>query len=131
MAQWMIRAGIAGAALLALSGPAGALDEIVNARGWPQVDYAEDGACRAEVRGNGQFYRVAGQGLQPGEVVRLRLQNEDIGPIEYRIAANGDGAWRNFYVPFLWHRDGGIVQVDLASESCSLNLSFAWARRQL
>ena len=131
MRQWMLGTGLAGAMLLAFSGPAGALDEIVNARGWTQVDYAEDGACRAEVRGNGQFYRVAGQGLQPGEVVRLRLQNEDIRPIEYRITANGDGAWRNFYVPFLWNREGGIVQVDLASASCTLNLSFAWARRRL
>ena len=131
MRRWMLGTGLAGALLVALSGPAGALDEIVSARGWTQVDYAEVGACRAEVRGNGQFYRIAGQGVQPGEVVRLRLQNQDIRPIEYRIAANGDGAWRNFYVPFLWHRDGGIVQVDLASESCSLNLSFAWARRRL
>jgi hypothetical protein len=127
----MIGTGLAGATLLALSGPAGAIDEIVTARGWSQVDYAEDGACRAEVRGNGQFYRIAGQGLQPGEVLRLRLRNEDIKPIEHRIVAGDDGAWRDFYVPFVWHLEGGIVQVDLASETCSLNLSFAWARRRL
>ena len=130
MKRWMIGSGMAGAALLALAVPAGALDEFVVARGWTQVDYAEAGACRAEVRGNGQFYRIAGQGLRPGEVVRLRLQNEDVKPIEYRMIANGDGAWRNFYVPFVWHLEGGIVQVGLASESCSLNLSFAWARRR-
>lgn len=120
-----------GFACLALSSSAGALDEIVTARGWAQVDYAERGACRAEVRGNGQFYRIAGQGVQPGEVVRLRIRNADIKPIEYRIVANGDGAWRNFYVPFLWHREGGTVDVGLASETCSLNLSFDWARRRL
>ena len=131
MAQWVIRTGIAGATLLALSGSAGAVDEIVAARGWSQVDYAENGQCRAEVRGNGQFYRIAGQGLQPGEVVRLRLQNEDIKPLEYRVVANGDGAWRNFYVPFVWQHEGGTVNIGLASESCSLNLSFAWARRRL
>lgn len=131
MRRWMIGTSLATFTLLALSGPAGALDEIVTARGWAQVDYAEDGDCRAEVRGNGQFYRIAGQGLQPGEVVGMRLQNEDIRPIERRIAANGDGAWREFYVPFLWNREGGLVQVALASETCSLNLSFAWARRRL
>lgn len=131
MRRWMIATTLAGATLLALSGPAGALDEIVTARGWSQVDYAEDGACRAEVRGNGQFYRIAGQGVRPGEVVRLRLQNAGIKPIEYSIVANDDGAWRNFYVPFVWRLEGGTVEVGLASETCSLNLSFDWARRRL
>lgn len=131
MPRWIIGTGLAGAMLLVLSGPAGALDEIVSTRGWTQVDYAEAGDCRAEVRGNGQFYRIAGQGLRPGEVVQLRLQNEDIKPLAYRITANSDGAWRNFYVPFLWHREGGTVNVDLTSETCSLNLSFAWARRRV
>ena len=131
MRRWTIGTGLAGVAILALAGPAGALDELVAARGWSQVDYAENGECRAEVRSNGQFYRIAGQGLRPGEVVRLRVQNEDIKPLEYRAVANGDGAWRDFYVPFVWHLDGGIVGVALASESCRLNLSFAWARRRL
>ena len=131
MRRWMIGAGMAGVAVLALAGPAGALDEMVAARGWGQVDYAESGECRAEVRSNGQFYRIAGQGLRPGEVVRLRLQNENIKPLEYRVVANGDGAWRNFYVPFVWHLEGGTVNVGLASESCRLNLSFDWARRRL
>ncbi len=130
MRQRMIGTGLATAMLVALSGPAGAFDEIVTARGWAQVDYAEDGACRAEVRGNGQFYRIAGEGVRPGEVVELRLHNADIKPIAYPVVANGDGAWRDFYVPFLWHREGGIVQVELASATCSLNLSFAWARRR-
>ena len=131
MRRWMFGAGITGLVLVAFAGRAGALDEIVTARGWPQVDYAEDGACRAEVRGNGQFYRIAGQGLRPGEVVQLRLRNEDIKPVEHRIVANGDGAWRDFYVPFVWHLEGGIVDVDLVSKTCSLNLSFAWDRRRL
>jgi len=127
----IVSSGLAGAAVLSLSGSALALDEIVAKRGWQQVDYAEDGACRAEVRGNGQFYRIAGQGLAPGEVVRFHLQNEDIRPVEYRIVANGDGAWREFYVPFVWHLEGGIVRVNLASETCTLDLSFAWARRRM
>ncbi len=126
-----VRLGLTGLAFLALAGPALALDEIVAARGWTQVDYAEIGDCRAEVRTNGQFYRIAGQGVQPGEVVSFRLQNAGVRPVEYRIAANSDGAWRKFYVPFLWGRDGGTVSVDLQSASCNLDLSFEWSRRQL
>ena len=131
MRRRMIGTGLAGLVFVTLAGPAGALDEIVRARGWAQVDYAEHGACRAEVRGNGQFYRIAGEGLRPGEVLRFHLQNADLRPVEYTVVANRDGAWREFYVPFVWHLEGGIVSVDLASESCSLNLSFAWARRRL
>ena len=117
-------------AAIALAGPAAALDEIVAERGWSQVDYAEDGDCRAEVRTNGQFYRIAGQGVQPGEVIEFQLQNADVRPAEYRIAANSDGAWRKFYVPFLWGRDGGTVTVDLQSSRCDLDLSFEWSRRK-
>lgn len=126
-----IRLALAGLSALALTGPAAALDEIVAARDWAQVDYAESGECRAEVRGNGQFYRIAGQGLQPGEVVSFHLRNADVRPVEYRIVANSDGAWRKFYVPFLWGRDGGTVSVDLHSASCVLDLSFEWSRRRL
>jgi hypothetical protein len=116
---------------VAVSGPAAALDEIVGERGWRQVDYVEDGDCRAEVRTNGQFYRIAQQGLRPGEVVYFHLRNADVRPVEHRFVANGDGAWREFYVPFLWHRDGGTVWVDLQSTSCRQNLSFEWRRRTL
>lgn len=125
-----LRLALLGTAV-ALAGPAAALDEIVTARGWAQVDYAEEGDCRAEVRTNGQVYRIAGQGVQPGEVVEFRLRNADIRPVERRIAANSDGAWREFYVPFVWGRDGGTVAVNLASPSCELDLSFDWARRRL
>jgi len=120
----------AAALVLALAGPATALDEVIVERGWVQVDYQEQGECRAEVRTNGQFYRIAGAGLQPHEVVGLHLENEDIKPVENRIVANADGMWRKFYIPFLWHRDGGTVAVDLQSASCSLSLSFDWRRRQ-
>ena len=84
----LARAALMLAALGALSGPAAALDEIVAERGWDQVDYVEDGDCRAEVRGNGQFYRIAQAGLRPGEVVRFYLANEDVRPVEYRIVAD-------------------------------------------
>jgi hypothetical protein len=127
----MVGLGLGGLAILALSGPAVALDEIVAQRGWRQVDYAEQGRCRAEVRSNGLFYRIAGQGQRPGEQVHLVLQNEDIRPVQYRAVADGDGRWREFYVPFVWHLEGGVVRVNMASERCNLDLSFAWARRRL
>jgi hypothetical protein len=123
--------GLIGAAALALSTPAGAWDEIVTARGWQQVDYVEDGDCRAEVRTNGQFYRIAQQGLRPGEEVHFYLANGEVKPVQYRKVANQDGAWREFYIPFLWDRDGGTVFVELQSESCSQRLVFDWARRGL
>ena len=127
----ILKLGLLGAVAVALSGPAGAWDEIVTERGWVQVDYAEDGDCRAEVKGNGQFYRIAQAGLRPGEVVQFQLRNSDVRPIEYRRVADSDGAWREFYVPFLWHRDGGTVRVELRSASCSQRLSFEWSRRRL
>ena len=131
MSVTIARLGSLATLALALSAPASALDEIVGERGWVQVDYVEDGACRAEVRTNGQFYRIAQQGLQPGERVDFHLQNSNVRPVEYRFVANADGAWREFYVPFLWHRDGGTVIVALDSASCSQSLSFDWRRRQV
>ena len=81
------------AVLLALAGPAVALDDIVYSRGWTQVDYVQGGGCRAEVRGNGQFYRIAQAGMAPREVVFFQLENEDIKPVERRIVADSAGAW--------------------------------------
>src|SRR6185503_9556042 len=91
MRMRIARLGLAAAALVALAGPATALDEV--SRGWTQVDYTENGACRAEVRSNGQFYRIAGQGVRPGEVVHLTMRNADIRPIEYDLVANDQGRW--------------------------------------
>ena len=131
MRKSILKLAVPGLLAVAMSGPAAALDEIVTQRGWHQVYYAEDGGCRAEVRTNGQFYRIAQEGLQPGEVVYFYLANEDVKPVEYRFVANSDGAWREFYLPFLWHVDGGTVFVELQSESCSQTLVFDWARRTL
>ena len=129
MPSTFLRLGMLGAAV-GLAGPAAAIDEIVAERGWSQVDYAEDGDCRAEVRTNGQFYRIAGAGFAPGEAALFHLANSDVRPVEYRVVADSDGAWRKFYVPFLWHREGGTVVVGLQGASCSLELSFDWARRR-
>ena len=51
--------------------------------------------------------------------------------LEYRFAANEDGAWRQFYVPFMWNYEGGTVFVELESASCSQRLVFDWTRRRL
>ena len=120
---------LAAASFGALSGSAAAVDEIVAERGWQRVAYAEGEDCRAEVRGNGQIYRIAGAGLRPGEVVRFHLTNADIRPIEYRLVADRNGGWVKFYMPFLWNRAGGTVTVELDSASCSLDLAFDWARQ--
>jgi hypothetical protein len=129
MRPHLIRSVLLCAAIAALAAPAAALDEIVAARGWDQVDYVEDGACRAEVRGNGRFYRIAGAGFRAGDVVSFHLENEGIKPVEYRIVVADDGGWRQFYVPFLWHRSGGRVTVALDGAGCSLDLAFDWRRQ--
>ena len=108
---------------------ASAADGIVAARGWRQVDQAETGACRAEVRGNGQIFRVAGSGFRPGEQVHFHLENADARPVEYRDSVDEAGTWHRFYMPFLWHREGGKVTVTLTSARCRLTLLFDWARR--
>ena len=127
----LLRIGLLAAATVALARPATAWDEIVSQRGWQQVDYEENGTCRAEVKGNGQFFRIAQAGLRPGEVVHFYLANQDIRPIEYNLVADDDGAWRYFYVPFLWNWEGGTVFVELQSASCRLTLTFDWTRRRL
>ncbi len=130
MPSSIVKLGIAGIAALTLSGPAAAVEDIVAQRGWAQVDYVETADCRAEVRTNGQFYRIAGAGLRPGEVVRFHLGNADIRPVQARIVADSDGDWERVYLPFLWHRDGGTVWINLDSASCSLKMSFDWTRSQ-
>lgn len=130
MPSSLVKLGIAAIAAIALSGPAVALEDIVAQRGWARVDYIEAGNCRAEVRSNGQFYRIAAAGLQPGEVVTFHLANADVRPVLARVVADSDGDWERVYLPFLWHRDGGTVSINLDSPSCSLKLAFGWARRQ-
>ena len=110
-----------------LSGSASAQDDIVAARGWPTVDAAQGDGCAGEVQGNGKIFRISGRGFVPGNAVYFHLENEDIVPVEYTDAADGEGRWSRYYVPFLWHHDGGTVTVDIASGRCTLHLSFPWA----
>lgn len=114
---------------LAATGSATATDEIVWKRGWPVVARTESEECRAEVRGNGRFYRIAGTGMAPGERLRFHLTNEDIRPLDYTVIADQSGSWSRYYLPFLWNRVGGTVSVDIESASCRLGLSFEWTRQ--
>ena len=114
---------------LAAAGSAVAADEIVLKRGWPVVALTESEQCRAEVRGNGRFYRIAGTGLAPGERLRFHLTNEDKRPLDYAVVADQSGSWSRYYLPFLWSRAGGTVSVSVDSASCHLGLSFKWTRQ--
>lgn len=95
---------------------------------WPEVVYVEDGRCAISVTGNGQAYRIAVIGFEPGEAARYVLTNGDMKPIDWSVRANGDGLFARYYMPFRWHRDGGTVSVSVNSESCALTASFPWQR---
>lgn len=118
-----------GVALVAASAPAFAWDEIVAKRGWPIVAQADEEDCQAWALGNGKIFRISGSGLRPGEAVSFHLENGDMKPLDYRLVADGDGAWVKFYMPFRWNREGGEVTVSMESASCSLSLSFPWERQ--
>jgi hypothetical protein len=118
-------------AALLVPGAAPAQDaeqDIAAARGWPQIDRASDGPCTAQVRGNGKIFRISGHGFAPQAAVAMHLENGDIVPLDYRDTADGGGAWSRYYMPFLWHSDGEIVQVVVASGPCTMRLSFPWSR---
>ena len=124
-------------AFLAGAAPATAADGIVTARGWQQIDYAESGYCRAEVRGNGQFYRIAGEGFAPGSDVHVTLFNDAAHtvdgrakPLDYVMPTDSDGSLNRYYIPFVPNRQGGYVSVSLDGSDCSLLLGFGWERRQ-
>lgn len=114
--------------LVALAASATAYDPIVRERGWEQVDRYQSDRCAGEAGTNGQAYVLAGTGFAPGEPLVLTIANGDMTPILRRVRADGDGAWRDYYLPFRWHRAGGIVEVTLAGEDCAIPLSFAWTR---
>jgi hypothetical protein len=113
-------------AVALLSRAAVAQDDIVSARGWAQFDTARDGDCSAEVRGNGKIFRISGSGFAPDAAVFFHLENEDIVPLDYEAAADGDGRWSRYYMPFLWHHDGGTVDVLVSAGQCTMRLSFPW-----
>lgn len=95
---------------------------------WPEVASAEDGSCALSVTGNGQIYRIAIDGLQPGEAARYQLGNGDMRPIDWSVRADANGRFARYYMPFRWHHDGGMVNVMLSSADCAVSASFPWRR---
>jgi hypothetical protein len=95
---------------------------------WPEVASAEDGSCTLSVTGNGQIYRIAIDGLQPGEAARYQLGNGDMQPIDWSVRADADGGFARYYIPFHWHSDGGTVSVSVATADCAVTASFPWRR---
>lgn len=95
---------------------------------WPEVASASDGRCTLSITGNGQVYRIAIEGLEPGEAGRYLLTNGDMTPIDWSIRANGEGLFARYYMPFRWSHEGGTVTVALRSEGCAVTASFPWRR---
>lgn len=118
--------------------PASASKDITIARGWRLIDEVETGTCRADIIGNGLFYRISAVGFRSGEPVRYRLTNDAaqeidgrIPGVEYRLSAGADGTFRQFYIPFIPNRTGGRVTISLTSTSCNIQLGFDWRRRSV
>lgn len=125
-----MRTALALSLIMAAAGTAAyAYDPVVIARGWERVDAFERGACTGEVGTNGRFYVISASGLEPGERALLTITNGDMRPIKREVRANGDGAWRDYYIPFRPNRgEGGDVTVTLAGAECTVPLAFAWSR---
>jgi hypothetical protein len=120
---------LAAAVIIPTAAPAqDAEQDIAAARGWPRIDRASDGPCTAEVRGNGKILRISGEGFAPQAAVSMHLENGDIVLLDYLDTSDGAGGWSRYYVPFLWHSDGEIVRVVVASGECTMRLSFPWTR---
>lgn len=113
------------AALIALtaSAAAAAVDS-----GWSQVAFERDGDCTLSVTGNGRFFRIEAGGLAPGASGRFLLANGTMKPLDWRVRADGAGAFARYYLPFRWHHDGGTVSVRLVGGGCSLGTAFDWRR---
>lgn len=125
-----MRSIIASASLAAFAGSAAlAYDPIVLTRDWYQVDAFAGSECAGEVGTNGRFYVIAVDGLLPGEAAFLTIANGDMKPIEREVRADGQGRWRDYYIPFRYNRgEGGFVTVTVAGETCVVPLGFEWRR---
>ncbi len=124
----IIPAALTLAAILA-GGAAAAYDPLVLARGWYRVDAFERDGCAGEVGTNGRFYVISVSGFAPSEAAFLTITNGDMKPIERAVRADGQGNWREYYIPFRFNRgEGDVVGVTLAGKSCVVPLEFAWTR---
>lgn len=95
---------------------------------WPLVAFARDGDCELTITGDGKFFRLMATGLPEGGGARLHVTNADMTPIDRAIRSDGGGAWRQYYLPFLWGRPGGEVQVTVEAEGCRVAAGFPWQR---
>lgn len=95
---------------------------------WPLLDNSRDGDCELTIIGNGKTMLIAATGLLPGERARFRLDNAGMKPIDWRVLANRNGVWSQYYIPFLWQHQGGTVSVALDGATCRLSASAPWSR---
>lgn len=98
---------------------------------WPEVAAASDGRCSLSITGNGQIYRIAISGFEPGEAGRYVLTNGDMAPLDWTIRADGSGTIARYYMPFRWSRYGGTVNVAVSGADCSVAASFPWRRAEV
>ncbi len=110
----------------ALSAPLAASRSITDS--WPLLGFARDGDCELALSGNGKTMMIAATGMLPGERARFRLANARMKPLDWRVLANRNGTWSQYYVPFLWHEPGGTVSVALDGATCTLSASAPWTR---
>jgi len=96
--------------------------------GWEQLAHRRDRQCEVEVTGNGQFFRISMSGFAPGEIGLFHLSNEDIKPVRYRFQSDENGEFSKIYLPFLWHRQSGVVSVNAQGEGCDVTVWFPWMR---
>lgn len=95
---------------------------------WPIVASVRNGDCALEVTGNGQVYLISATGLSAGQRGRYQLSNGDMTPIDWSIKAGGDGRFARYYMPFRFHREGGMVDVTISTPDCAVTASFPWRR---
>lgn len=118
------------AALLTLLAVAGPVSAAIDAD-WAEVATASDGQCTLTVTGNGQAYRIAVSGLEPGAAGRYFLTNGNMKPIDWTIRADGNGTFARYYMPFRWGERGGTVGVAVDADDCSVSASFPWRRAEV
>lgn len=113
-------------AALAMSG-AGPTGAAVGDR-WPLLGFARQGDCELAITSSGRALQLRARGLIPGEALQLRLTNGDMVPIDRRLHAGTDGTMLQYYLPFRFNRDGGIVAVTIDASRCQLTASAPWRR---
>ncbi|MFM6931761.1 MAG: hypothetical protein ACKOUT_05915 [Novosphingobium sp.] len=92
------------------------------------IDLDRSHGCSLAVAEAGKALLIEANGLIPGESYRFTLINGDMKPVDFAAYANGDGRFVQYYVPFRFNRDGGMVQVRVAAANCTLEVAAPWSR---